>query len=255
MPRPLYLLRLDIETRRLHELARTHRLPAHDDLGYVLHAGFAALFGEHRPVTFAIEPEREVRSGEMRPLRVLAYSERSLAELEERARIFAAPEAYRLCIWDRAADKPMPQTWRSGQGLGFQVRVCPTVRVAKAGPHQRAGAEVDAFLAAARQIPDERPPEREAVYRAWLRDAFARSGGATLERAALGSFQVDAILRRTQEERRRAPYLRKPDATLLGALTITDPERFDALLRRGVGRHRAFGFGMLLLRPDRGEPC
>ena len=30
---------------------------------------------------------------------------------------------------------------------------------------------------------------------------------------------------------------------------MTDSEAFSALLRRGVGRHRAFGFGMLLLRP------
>jgi len=30
---------------------------------------------------------------------------------------------------------------------------------------------------------------------------------------------------------------------------VRDPTGFAALLARGVGRHRAFGFGMLLLRP------
>ena len=247
---PLYLLRLDIETPRLYALAHSHRLPSQDDLGYVLHAGLAAMFGELSPATFAIE------RSESHWLRVLAYSERSLAELHAQAQTFADPEAYRLCDWERAVDKPMPATWREGQRLGFQVRVCPTVRVAKAGPHHRAGAEIDAFLAAARRIPDEPRPEREAVYRTWLRDALARSEGASLERASLAQFHLETLLRRTQGKDRTArPRLRKPDVTLQGALTVTDPGRFDALLRRGVGRHRAFGFGMLLLRPDRGEGC
>jgi CRISPR system Cascade subunit CasE len=41
----------------------------------------------------------------------------------------------------------------------------------------------------------------------------------------------------------------KPDVTLRGRLSITDSAAFADLLRRGVGRHKAFGFGMLLLRP------
>jgi CRISPR system Cascade subunit CasE len=48
-----------------------------------------------------------------------------------------------------------------------------------------------------------------------------------------------------------------PDAVLEGVLEVVDGEAFAALLRRGVGRHRAFGFGMLLLRPPRSgiAPC
>jgi CRISPR system Cascade subunit CasE len=34
-----------------------------------------------------------------------------------------------------------------------------------------------------------------------------------------------------------------------GEFNITDRDGFDQLLRRGIGRHRAFGFGMLLLSP------
>ena len=39
-----------------------------------------------------------------------------------------------------------------------------------------------------------------------------------------------------------------------GALTITDGEKFAQLLARGIGRHRAYGYGMLLLRPP-GKPA
>ena len=36
---------------------------------------------------------------------------------------------------------------------------------------------------------------------------------------------------------------------MTGTLTVTDPQAFAALLSGGVGRHAAFGFGMLLLSP------
>ena len=38
-------------------------------------------------------------------------------------------------------------------------------------------------------------------------------------------------------------------ATVHGTMTVTDPAAFAQLLAHGVGRHRAYGYGMLLLRP------
>jgi len=35
-----------------------------------------------------------------------------------------------------------------------------------------------------------------------------------------------------------------------GTLSVRDPEAFAAALAAGVGRHKAFGFGMLLLRAE-----
>jgi CRISPR system Cascade subunit CasE len=40
-----------------------------------------------------------------------------------------------------------------------------------------------------------------------------------------------------------------PDAVLRGRLQIEDGNGFARLVARGIGRHRAFGFGMLLLMP------
>ena len=45
------------------------------------------------------------------------------------------------------------------------------------------------------------------------------------------------------------PRIDGPDVTVDGTLEIIEPEAFANLLIRGVGRHCAFGFGMLLLRP------
>ena len=75
-----------------------------------------------------------------------------------------------------------------------------------------------------------------------------RIGGARLDvqRTKLVSFQRTRAIRKLH-----ARYSEGPDAVMRGILTITDAEAFFNLLTRGVGRHRAFGYGMLLLRPAR----
>ncbi|MCX4244415.1 type I-E CRISPR-associated protein Cas6/Cse3/CasE [Paraliomyxa miuraensis] len=255
----LHLLRLDLDLPRLFSLCQRQRLPPVEDLGYAIHCGLAAAFGDDAPSLFAVThggPTSPRRPGQERMLELLAYSSRSLSELRAQAETYADPEAFRLVDWERAADKPMPAAWRPGQRLGFQVRACPTVRVAKAGPHVRAGAEVDAFLAAAWKEPEGPKPDREAVYRGWLSSALARTEGARVQEAVVDRFELQTLLRRTQGPERRAKQrLRKPDVTFRGVLEVVEPEAFGMLLRRGVGRHRAFGFGMLLLRPHRGAPC
>ena len=43
-----------------------------------------------------------------------------------------------------------------------------------------------------------------------------------------------------------------PAALMRGTLVVgDDPAKFAELLRCGVGRHRAYGFGMLLVRPPK----
>ena len=42
-----------------------------------------------------------------------------------------------------------------------------------------------------------------------------------------------------------------PDATFHGELEVGDPEAFVRILANGIGRHKAYGYGMLMLRPAR----
>ena len=88
--------------------------------------------------------------------------------------------------------------------------------------------------------------KREQVYAEWLSAKMTRSGGASLdvEATKLVSFQ------RTQSVRKlHTRHSEGPDAVMRGTLTVADPAAFAALLARGIGRHRAYGYGMLLLRP------
>ena len=115
----------------------------------------------------------------------------------------------------------------------------------------RPGKECDAFQYEALQHPKgEMKRTREQVYVDWLDKQFERHGGAALDKEVtkLVSF------RRTRAVRKRhRRYSEGPDALMRGELEVTDSGAFGKLLARGVGRHRAYGYGMLLLRPASGR--
>jgi CRISPR system Cascade subunit CasE len=92
---------------------------------------------------------------------------------------------------------------------------------------------------------------RENAYTTWLAREIAKGNAAQLEIARLITFRRTRVLRRPSQPgaRRHRVESEGPDAILRGRLRIEDGAGFSGLLGRGVGRHRAFGFGMLLLMP------
>lgn len=248
---PLHLVRLELSGPRLVEMGQRRRFPERTpDEDYLVHCALGEVFGDDAPQPFAL-------TGRTREHRVIVhgYSVIEQAALRERAQRFADPSVYQIIDWATLASKPMPTMWPSGTVLGFTVRACPVVRMKNAGEHHRAGAEVDAFHARCWAVADRKiPVDREVVYREWLGQQLDRHGGARLLEVGLERFQVGRLLRRTHEESRRSHMCKRPDASLGGTLEVTDGEIFAKLLRRGIGRHRSFGFGMLLLKPS-GRGC
>jgi len=241
----LYMLRLPVDGSRLARLAERRRLPrrAHDS-GYAVHCLLAELFGDLAPKPFVIE------RAEGRCLPVLAYSSIGMNELTDAARQFAEPDVWQTLRWEGAAGKQMPAEWRTGSQCAFRLRMCPVERKNSAGENHRAGAEVDAFLGHVWRERNESPPSRDAVYEQWLRRQFQAGGVAEIAQCRMESFQLTDLARKDTGGRR---LVRKPDAVISGKLTITDGQGFNAWLARGIGRHRAFGFGMLLLRAVGGD--
>ena len=82
---------------------------------------------------------------------------------------------------------------------------------------------------------------RQSVYTEWLTERFGDA--VAVEQCDLIAFRRSRAIRGTG----RGPE--GPDATLHGTLAVSNPETFVQILRTGVGRHRAYGYGMLLLRP------
>ena len=70
---------------------------------------------------------------------------------------------------------------------------------------------------------------------------------ARLEDFTLDGFANVRLLRKAEGAGRRD--FQRPQALLGGILQVQDGDAFHTLLARGIGRHRAFGYGMLLLRP------
>lgn len=255
----LHLIRLSIDLAKLGRWAasrnygwtdrKTRRGVIRDvtfDEGRALHHLLSETFGKGR-----LQPFRLIAAPGGAMGQLYAYTSADKAALTEEAGMVALPDALEVCDLSGIADKPMPAEWRSGRQVGFEVRVRPIQRLLRPlgppGPDAfAAGAEVDAFLVEAmRQFPDgpaeADPLRRENVYTQWL--AARLRGAATLQPGT-------RLVRFARQRVSRAGAASEgPDATLQGDLVIADPLRFQDILGRGIGRHRAYGFGMLMLRP------
>lgn len=256
----LFLLRLPIDLAALARAANdrgwTKGRAAVFDEGAALHHLLSETYGPGALQPFRLMVAPRAASG-----RLYAYSTSKPEELRVLAAATAMPEIGQALAPEKLEAKPMPSHWKRGQRLGIDIRLRPTVRLAREIPPPgdrrgarghgfAAGAEVDAYLAEALKNPGRDAMtnsgrDRNTVYREWLAARLANV--AVLEEARLSTFHRK-ITRRGDKAHEA------PDIVMQGTITIIDPTAFAGMLARGVGRHRAYGFGMMLLRPP-GKPA
>lgn len=242
----LSMLSLDIDLRELRRRAAVQGLAGDD--GRALHHGLCETFGKGVVQPFRLMPGR--RGSRLGTL--YAYTSQHEDELRQALRDTAPPEWASLLSGASLRCKTMPERWLEGRRLAFDVRVRPVRRLLRPLPARdgqpsfRKGAEIDAFLIdtlrhASTDSPTTGTGARESAYRAWLQERLA---GARLvdDRTRMVRFERSRTLRagRTSEA---------PDIVFHGELVIIDSAIFQDRLARGIGRHTAYGFGMLLLRP------
>ena len=259
---PLYMIRADLDVNAFHRWAGGQGLIARNtfDPGYALHHLLVQSFGcDLAPKPFRVLIPRPER-GRQRRGTLYGYAAADAAALRAAAATFACPLQSNVLPAARIESKPMPTTWQAGQRLGFEVLVRPVVRPkdrrlnTRSGGIRRSGAETDVWQWEAERYPRGRMERsRQAVYTAWLATQLERRGGAALDPGTeqepatrLTSFQRVRMVRK-----RRAHATEGPHAVLQGTLTITDADAFARLVAHGIGRHRAYGYGMILLRPPR----
>ncbi len=240
----LHLVRMRLRPPQLLRFARDVGIDARDP-GYLIHLLLRRVFGEVAPQPFHLEESR------IAPL-LWGYAAVDAGILRERLR-FADPLAAAAVDDETLESRSMPLPFRTGRRLGFRLRACPVVRRRREDGRVL---ELDVFLAWVLDRPKDEPVLRERVYRAWLADRLADAGAALRTARLVRFLQVPLVRRRGDGPPRPLPspspgarLARRPDATFEGILEIRDPEAFTGRLARGIGRHRAFGFGMLLLRP------
>ena len=179
------------------------------------------------------------------------YGPADAGALRETVQTYGDPAQCRILNLDSLATKAMPTEWTAGKRLGFEVRIRPVVR--KANTTGRYRDEQDAFQQVAEKCGrGEMNLSREAIYAQWLADRLSRDGAAELDLEATNLFSFQRL---RSFRKRHSRYVEGPDAVLRGVLTIGDPAAFASLLARGVGRHRSYGYGMLLLRPPGSRPA
>jgi len=239
----LHLMRLQPNPTALATWSTRHGLLSPDgDYGYAFHALLCAAFGDLAP-----KPLRYLggRNG------LLAYTSADLETLRLSAQL-ATPDVARALGLDEMDARPFPHVWNAGQRLGFEVRVRPIVRA-------KDGRERDVYLHALGDRPGVATNsdtgahiERASVYADWLAKQLALDDAAHVVEAHMDAFQLTRVVRKAgsvESGRRNARTISGPDVVFKGLLQVGNSEAFARLLARGLGRHRAFGFGMLLLRP------
>nr|WP_289073385.1 type I-E CRISPR-associated protein Cas6/Cse3/CasE [uncultured Halomonas sp.] len=143
--------------------------------------------------------------------------------------------------------KPFDPQLARGERLAFRLRANPTV--AKSAGKGRRSHRADVLMDARYPVPKgERTSQAcveamDAAARYWL-DSRAESFGFTLPvKPEVGAYRQHALGKKGGGQ-----PIRYSSVDYEGLLEVADPERLKETLQNGIGRARAFGCGLLLLR-------
>ena len=223
----LHIIRAKVDFRALHEWMNEERV-GDEDTG--MHHVICSTLGELSPRTFRLMRPKEGHHGKL-----YAYTPACAEEIVETMEAAADPLSWRVIDASSVAGKPMPEEWKQGGRFGFNLRARPVSRNRNADGKT---VEMDCYQ-------QERDgSNRMVAYANWLQYIMKKRGGAGVALVSVTDYKNAAITRKSGGQR-----VAGPDVTFDGTLHVADPEAFGELLAAGVGRHKAYGYGMLLLKP------
>jgi CRISPR system Cascade subunit CasE len=159
-------------------------------------------------------------------------------------------------LFDQPVVKPFAPVLSAGDRLDFLLRAnatrtIKTDRITDSGKRERAHRDVVMELLHA--VPrGERAPVRsdlaEQAGADWMAGQGARHGFG-LERVAITGYRTVSLPRPVKGKARHRDA-RFGVLDLEGTLTVSDPAAFRAKLLAGFGRAKAFGCGLMLIRPS-----
>ena len=270
----LQMIRAEVNVRDFQRWMGVKRL---QDPDHAMHCLLTECFGDLAPKPFRLIVPRGAATGCL-----YGYGPADAHALREAAAICADPLQCRILPANSIDSKPMPTEWPKDKRLGFEVRIRPMVRLQRDldrmpadklrlfredqrnGDKEfkpRPGMECDVFQwEALLQPPNEMARTREQVYAQWLAEHLkTRSrqdkgrdlppkGGAALdtESVQLVSFQRTGLTASCTAATSKGPTPYCGESS-----PSPTPAPSPKLCARASGRHRAYGYGMLLLRPAR----
>ena len=222
---PLHFYAFEVDLR---EFDRWSGMRDIHDRDLATHSLLAELFGEGAPRPYRLVAVRDAPRGTL-----YGYGPRPVDDLRATAETLGAPDQLAALPIDRMRGKPMPVVPAGGR-VSVETRVRPVRR--------NGNREIDVFIA------DGRTESRETAYARWWADACARSG-LDLDRDTIRLVAFSLVP--FSAKRRAGKHPIGPDAALRGGGKGRNEGSFHPLTARGVGRHRAYGYGALLLSPAR----
>ena len=189
---------------------------------------------------------------------IYGYTQADAPQLRAKAQACANPLQSTIIPANTILTKPMPTNWHTGEKFAFDMRIRPIVRFSspRHSPSEAPGAsipqppaphgEADVYIqdVISRRNNNLTARDMTTVYAEWLAALFDRQGGASLDRnsVTLQSF------RKTPKSHKNPTSSQGPDAVLYGNLTVGNPVAFANLIANGAGRHKAYGYGMVIIR-------
>ena len=241
----LHMVQAEIDVRRAAaRTARDHprqRGQVYRDLGFVIKTALSEAFGgEAAPRPWHLQRT----DGKGRAV-VLGYADRDGAALREQL-AFAEPELAGVVPAEHVHATALPAL-AAGQQLRASLTCHPTVHTAWNGGQRR---ERDRYLVEVDRAEREgrTPAARETVYADFIRERLAPAFRA--EAVHLTGYAIPRLTRKHHgREGPRLTRVQLPVCHAELALTVTDAAAAERLLAQGVGRGKAYGCGMLRVRP------
>ena len=245
MTESLNMIQVPVDSVMLHHWAQTRGFT---DLDHATHCLLTETFQDKAP-----RPYRMMLAANTKRANLLGYTQHSAQEISEAAKQHATQLVRRVINCNDIQEKPVPSDWQEGESLAFQVRLCPSRRAIKNKPDYTRLAntanppnEQDAYLYHLNICTENQltPKSGQEVYVEWLHERIAKQSGATLN---TDSCQLRSYNKLQAQRKTNGPLYLLSEAVIAGSMTVTDPEWFQKILANGVGRHKAYGFGMIML--------
>ena len=197
-----------------------------EDTDHAVHCLLKESFGTLAPKPFWVHRSKNKKNGV-----IYGYGQESHDVLRDAMSMSADPVHTYIMPQGSILSKPMPEEWKIGKQLAFDVRIIPLTRLGNK--------EMDVYLRN-----DNATRSRHEVYGEWLRKQIEQQGAATIDRLAMLSHKHVHYSRKPGQVYHNA---QGPDVEMRGTLCVADSDAFINLLTRGIGRHRAYGYGMMRL--------
>jgi CRISPR system Cascade subunit CasE len=225
-----FMLQIEADLEKLVKWSNVRKLGS--DIGYACHAAMCDAYS-----TMRLKPFNYEQKGRM--LKIIGYGRSSSEEMKATALETAEPDVFN--IFQTVQSKEMPTEWIVGKKYHFALRATPT----RQGHVESRRIERDAFLF------EHGNRDRFTVYQNWLREKLDNT--TYIDSCEVEAFTLVDATRRTPNNNgiKMPKTIVLPDVSFSGVLTVMDSDRFSNLIKGGIGRHKAFGFGALMLRQVR----